>query len=422
MKKKLIISMLIALMLSLSCEDSSTDPPVEQPDTTKVDTTEVDPDMVPQKNIEWSSLADTPWPIYHHDPQSTGRSEFLGPQSGTIQQMKFDIDMTMSGVVIGKNNTCFLPSGEHSTGFVSFDYNGTVNWINELTSITTPILASDNQIYLTTLHQTFLSYSYEGDTNWTKGTNTTSGLGITIDKKGNIYFLDRDKNTDGIASLRVIDKDGNSLWSLKDSRILSPQHSAPSFSPDGNTIYLQGLNPSILAVDINAEEIIWTFGDDVLLSSPVVDNNGHIYLIPGETYSQENRKMFSLDKDGNVNWDFEFTSNDLWDNTEPTIDYNGNIYFGGDSLYSLTNSGKLRWTKNVTGNISTSLLCDIENNIYFGTTSSESFYSFKENGELNWVIEDLEFRTVGAGPAITDDQSILLPSWRNALFSITKIK
>ena len=31
------------------------------------------------------SLAQSPWPVYRHDSQNTGRSPFLGPQRGIIK-------------------------------------------------------------------------------------------------------------------------------------------------------------------------------------------------------------------------------------------------------------------------------------------------------------------------------------------------
>lgn len=35
--------------------------------------------------------------MYHHDPQSTGRSDYAGPENGTIEHIHFDnCRMTMS--------------------------------------------------------------------------------------------------------------------------------------------------------------------------------------------------------------------------------------------------------------------------------------------------------------------------------------
>lgn len=36
----------------------------------------IDSSIVPQYDIVWESLADSPWPMFHHDPQSTGRSKY----------------------------------------------------------------------------------------------------------------------------------------------------------------------------------------------------------------------------------------------------------------------------------------------------------------------------------------------------------
>ncbi len=37
-----------------------------------------------QKDIDWPTLADSPWPIFQPDPQGTGRSRFSGPKCGII--------------------------------------------------------------------------------------------------------------------------------------------------------------------------------------------------------------------------------------------------------------------------------------------------------------------------------------------------
>jgi len=69
--------------------------------TCKEPTTLIDPspkeDIVPQTDIPWSSLADTPWPMHHHDPQSTGRSNYSGPQNGIISK-KVYVGMSVSGI------------------------------------------------------------------------------------------------------------------------------------------------------------------------------------------------------------------------------------------------------------------------------------------------------------------------------------
>jgi hypothetical protein len=411
----LLLVFLLLLFLTGSCKENPTDPPPEKED------------IVPQSNITWLSLADTPWPMYHHDPQSTGRSEYIGPQSGNITHIQFDDFETMSGISIGYDKTAFLPSGDFAYRFVAFDYSGNIKWSNNLRSTSTPIISSDSSIYIATVDKTLLSLKTNGDTLWTTPIDKMYNIGCNIDKNGNIYFIDFKGNyPNSIAELKVANKYGEILWTLKDSKFLPTPDSQPTFSPDGNTLYVQGKEVSVLAIDINSQTIKWTFGDKEQLSSPVIDNDGNLYIIPGEQWFSNNRKFYSLDSEGKVNWEFDFGANTFWDNTEPTIDYNGNIYFGADTLYSLSNSGKLRWKKELGGVIISPLVCDKNNVVYIGTenrtTGEGIMYSFESNGELKWEIDNLGFRTLGGCPAITDEGSLLFPSWKNYQISLSIIK
>jgi len=169
----------------------------------------------------------------------------------------------------------------------------------------------------------------------------------------------------------------------------------------------------------------WTFGDIRQVSSPVIDNSGNIYIIPGEISFSNLRTLYSLNPEGGINWEFNFNSQIVMDNTEPTIDYNGNIYFGGDTLFSVTNSGKLRWKRYLNGSTITSpLVCDINNDVYFGTFGGgfEQIFAFSGDGELKWKIDNLEFRTIGGCPAIAENETMFFPSWRNSKIAFSIIQ
>ncbi len=167
----------------------------------------------------------------------------------------------------------------------------------------------------------------------------------------------------------------------------------------------------------------WTFGDVEQTSAAVIDNAGNIYIISGHTTSKTKRKLYSLNPGGEINWEFELGNNGIWDNTEPTIDYYGNIYCGFDTLYSVTNGGKLRWKKYLNGRqIISSILCDIDNVIYVGTRfSNEQIIAFESTGELKWIISDLPYRTIGAGASISENGTLFWPSWRNYNVSVSII-
>ena len=401
---------LFVLVFLWSCSDKPNEPEIVRSN-----------DIIPQKNIEWISLATTPWPMYHHDPQSTGRSKYFGPKNGLIESIRFEnCWMTMSSVSIGFNNTAFLPSGEHSNGFFAFDFSGNLKWETKISSTSTALITSDSLVIIPTLYGDLIAYSHSGDTLWNSTINKMYNLGFNIDHLGNIYLIDIMGGEDYAGILKVINNSGNLLWSLKDSRILGSPDAIPSFSPDGKTIYLQGSTVSLLAVDIESKNVKWVFGNKILASAPVVDNAGNIFIIPGKFGSTE-FVIYSLNDAGKINWEFKSNTSCLYDNIEPTIDWDGNIYFGSDTLYSFTNSGKLRWVKGLEGNISSALVCDINNDIYFGT-SADNIYSFNSDGKENWIIRNLPFRTIGSCPAITSDGKLLFPSWRNAHVSLSIIR
>jgi len=36
-------------------------------------------------DVPWPGLANSPWPMFLHDPQHTGRSPYRGPQEGKVE-------------------------------------------------------------------------------------------------------------------------------------------------------------------------------------------------------------------------------------------------------------------------------------------------------------------------------------------------
>ena len=63
-----------------------------------------------QINIEWPTLADSPWPMVKHDPQFTGRSPYKGPQTPTIVWTADMPDGIFSGPIIGESGNLYFGS------------------------------------------------------------------------------------------------------------------------------------------------------------------------------------------------------------------------------------------------------------------------------------------------------------------------
>lgn len=60
-----------------------------------------------QQDIPWPGLANSPWPIFHADPQNTGRSKYAGPLSGKVLY-KINAESMVSAPVLGLENILYF--------------------------------------------------------------------------------------------------------------------------------------------------------------------------------------------------------------------------------------------------------------------------------------------------------------------------
>jgi len=362
-----------------------------------------------QEDVPWPSLADSPWPMNHHDPQSTGRSKYIGPQSGVLAG-KITAPEMQSSIAIGSDSTIYFSTS--SPGYIhAVDYNGVAKWDSLIghTINTTPLVGENGRIYICTDYGELIAFNPDGKTLWkfTADANIAS-LGINIGLDGTIYFLD------ATGTLFSVDSLGTLRWKYYDERFYWGSPSAPTFSPDGKTLYLQGWKGvSVLAFDIDSKSIKWTFGNETLDSSPIVDSKGNIYFVPN---NYNPTILYSLAPNGDLRWSFPFSSGGgLIPNTEPTIDKNGNIYFGIDTLYSLNYEGKLRWKLGLEDvDIHSPLINDVLGNVYLGLAGFGGIkvMAVSSEGKKLWEIKIEGERETGTSPAIAKDGTLYYPTFR----------
>jgi outer membrane protein assembly factor BamB len=403
---KLITSIFILLILSANlflltnCEDEITQPPPKPPGY--------------QEDIPWPSLADSPWPMGNHDPQNTGRSQYSGPTSGQIIDSIPAYNL-QAGCVVGPDSTLYFITSNNAV-LNAVTLNGNIKWQRTIAveSVTTPLIDKNNRIYAAGGRSLFC-FTSSGDTVWEfqcDGRFFVS-YNLNIDKNGNLYIID-DTHT-----LFSISPTGQLNWKFTDTRIPPYSIHSPAFSPDGKTIYIQGDQVSLIALDINSVTIKWTFGDEILYSGPVVDCQGNIYLLPEEDLSpnQKSTVFYSLTSDGSIRYSFPFKVQYPGIFDKSTIDKMGNLYFGKDTLYSLSYEGDLKWKKRLDlGAIYTSIISDARQDIYLGT-DNKSLESYNPLLELNWSINInhlfLQFPTI-----LFDGSMIINAGNNNYLFFI----
>ena len=371
-----------------------------------------------QHPIEWPSLAKSPWPMYRHDPQNTGRSPHPGAISGTIVS-KLSSHNSQSGIIAGLDSTLFF---HHEISGVSYfqatDLIGNIKWskrVHREPSAVSVVLYDGSIVTIGLEDGEFIRLTADGDTVWQCIIDTDHDLwaancGISIGLDTTIYYVTSDRYR-----LVAISSNGNLKWSINDDRIYTNYTNFPVFSPDGKTLYLNGHNGvALVAVDIETRAISWTYGREPLECAPMVDNEGHIFIYNAGGYSSLEEGDFAfvcLNPDGSLRWKFTLKRKDTYERN-PAIDWEGNVYWGTDTLFSFTNDGKFRWA--LPGKrISCALTIDGNNNIYgFKWGDYLTGYCVNSSGNLVWDMNTMELTRLGGSPIIANN-SVLIPGWRS---------
>jgi len=151
------------------------------------------PSQMPQVDIPWPGLANSPWPMYLHDPQHTGRSALNGPDSGEVIWAADLGGEIFSSPAIGEDGTIYVGVHAPANAIYAVHPDGSIKWRyqTEGTVDSSPLVAADGTIYI--------------------GSDD-----------GHLYALD---------------ENGNLQWKFATGGFLG--YSSPNISKDGKTIYVQ---------------------------------------------------------------------------------------------------------------------------------------------------------------------------------------
>ena len=391
------------LLFVTACKDEITQPPPKPPGY--------------QEDIPWPSLSNGTWPIYRADPQNTGRSKFSGPTIGEIFRQIDALNMQCVPV-LGNDSLLFFLTSAIGSIYVYKNYDS-LYWsaiVGDDTH-TTPVIDNEGNIYVFA-EPDLKKYSSKGALLWSLGLNCGSlSASLNVDKLGDVYLIGDDY------SIKCIDKNGTLKWSVTEDRLMRNTFHSPAISPDGNTIYLQGETVSLIALDLNTQQIKWNFGTFTLKSGPVVDSDGNIYIIPSNP-GLNNLTLYSLTSKGVVKWEYSYYSKFSFNTEEPAIDKYGNIYFGvEDTLYSVNYDGELNWIAFTGVNITTSSkILDSNGNIYFTSWSSPNInkiVKYNSNGNFLWEIP-IQNQYVLYPPILGGDGKLVVPSFRSDFLYIIR--
>ncbi len=365
------------------------------------------PVSMAQEHINWPSLADSPWPMYSHDPQGTKRSQLEGPSIGEIEWSRWTDGVKrqygFTSFSIGPDSTIYYgssyehpPNSSQTWVFYAIDVNGETKWTFRDTldynveMNTAPIITSTNEVIFATpsygSYVNLYKLDFQGELVWKYRYEGAGRIpdNLNIGLDGTIYFIDSYQN------LVAVNSDGALEWvKLKDGNFKADEVWALAISPDGNILYVPGATgySELYAISLDGQ-ILWEFdlADSLAHTNaqPMVDNQGNSYISvsSGSPSTEEFQGIYSLDSDGGLRWRFPQNTNiDAY-----TIGKEGHIYFcDQDELIALGYNGVELWRQTLPSHQYSPILIDANSTLYL---PGNFFSAINANdGSILWTLE-----------------------------------
>ena len=287
------------------------------------------------------SYFESPWPMFQHDAQHTGRSPFVGP--ATLDDPDTQIQILIEGEadddyfgtpVIGSDGTLYLiaritTGGETKEGLFAFSYNGSQKWVYEITSPFNkmPVLRQpSNTVYVAHSGGLLAIDSENGNVKWSKtGFSASLSQNLVVSENGVLYFVAGIPDQPSDWGLYAVDDEGQILWVCP----ISPPETDLTIGKQGNIYF--GRHITLFAIDPNGI-LEWqkTFEDEEgwSVKTPVVGDNGIIYVIGGsrcrEAKTDSRPCLNAIDPDNHEEEKWRYCGG--YFHTSPVISSPDNIY------------------------------------------------------------------------------------------------
>lgn len=288
-----------------------------------------------------AQLADTAWPMVHHDIRHTGQSEYNGPSDPNV---KWTVD--------------------------------------RLFRRSSPTLGTDGTVYIGT-ERSLCAYAPEdGSERWCyQLAGTIRRNNATLDVNGHLYIGARDNRLYALDST----DEGQEVWSYKIQND-GDVNTSPVISPTDGTVYVVAtFNGWAHALSPTAgPPPIWSLpnGGFVAYSSPALGADGTIYFGTSRGY------LRALTPAGTLRWEVKVGK--YIRDTSPVIATDGTIYIGSaDGIAAVAPDGTIKWTFVTNGRVRSTPALDPAGRIYVGSVGQgpslrATFYAINPNGTERW--------------------------------------
>ncbi|AKG91304.1 WD40-like repeat protein [Geoglobus ahangari] len=381
-------------------------------------------------NISIPKLANSPWPMFHHDLNHTGRSQYAG--HGEVNE-KWNFTMGVQhgfSPVIASDGTVYM--GSDDKYLYALYPNGTLKWGFSAGGLirSSPAVASDGTVYFgTCTNARFFALHPNGTEKWNFSTGDLYGIysSPAIASDGTIYFGARSYNGyTYYGTFYALYPNGTLKWNITTNYYVD---SSPAIASDG-TIYIQcGLlyssNNTFKFCAINPDGTEkWNFSikGGTGGSTPAIASDGTVYV--GTSLGH----FYAFYPNGTLKWNISFS--DLLGTTvgiysTPAIASDGTVYVlvGGTTagyLFALHPNGTEKWNftlGSVTSLIGTSPIVDSNGVIYVGS-STGNVYALNPDGTLKWTFN---IGSAAGSPAMASDGTIYIASAGNKLHALSDL-
>jgi len=343
----------------------------------------------------------SPWPMFRHDSQRTGRSPYKGTDIDMLK-WSFETGGEIFSPAIGSDGTIYVGSADKY--FYAINSNSTLKWRFKTGDRveSSPAIGSDGTIYVGSADKYFYAISPNGTMKWKLGIGDGAGSSPAIGSDGTIYV-------GGNINLYAINPNGTLEWRFKTGDRVE---SSPAIGSDG-TIYVGSNDGYFYAINPNGT-LKWKLRTVAWVeSSPAIGSDGTIYVTTTSMdVSSIDKNVYAINSNGILKWLVEGGGAE----TSPAIGPNGTIYVGSADgyLYAISPNGILKMKAYIGWGGNSSPAIGSDGTIYVG--GKADFYAINPNGSLKWKFEIGSL--INSSPAIGSDGTIYFGSDDGNLYAI----
>ncbi len=354
-----------------------------------------------------------PAPMFHGDPQHTGRSPFRAPLHTPKERWRFPTQgVVYSSPAIADDGTVVFGSHDHQVYAVGAD--GARKWKFATGDLvwSSPALGAGGVVYVGSDDDQLYALSLsDGAMRWSVplgACRRAIGIGpeavrcdvdhVTLGRDGTIYA-----SADGVYAVRP---DGTVRWRFSPGPKVHCA-SAPAVGPDG-VVYAGCQDDGVYAINPDGSKR-WEYrGQDDFDSSPVLAPDGTLYI------GSDDRRLYALAPDGRPRFAV-VTEGAI--RSSPALAADGTIYFGSYDgvLYAVHPDGNVAWTFRSADRIQASPLVDAAGVVLFGS-EDDRLYALLPDGQLLWSV--LLDGDIDSTPVLGPDGTIYVGADDKALHAL----